>query len=285
MRKPSLAMILLLAVLASCSIYAAETGNALADAKRKLAAQMISRGDFDQAVALLNEVIGQDKNHYQDHFALAQAYDKLHQPDKALVQYKIVLDLTVDGRGNRDVAKARAAALKRTKVANPLIDKLDLAADEFSKKVDGLEKQAIQQQDMAALETIWRYKAALWKAENKSDRVGVEVFANKGDYQDAGMDLLPGYKYHIVAAGKWTVLSNVECTADGIPAKKPGQGPAGLLYSLSDEGPVAIGSRGEMVVKKPTRLKFMCCIDPGNGGIGRDQAYGSVMVMVEREGP
>ena len=181
--------------------------DAVVDAKRKAAAQLLKDNKPADAITLYNEVIKADDTQYADHLQLARAHDKLNHSAESNLEYRKVLDLSNSSSTNVDERAARAEAERKTKLVaarDVVSGKLDSTVDEYLKKLEGLEREAIQTRNMPALARIFRYKGATWNATGHKDRGYLEVAPNIA-WQKTSVEVRQGMVYHVRAAGTWNV--------------------------------------------------------------------------------
>jgi tetratricopeptide (TPR) repeat protein len=246
------------------------------DAKRRAAAELIKQGKNADAVALLREVVKVEPDNYHDHLALARAFDKLNKSPEAVAEYHRVLELL----SASDDRAVRLEAERRLKVLDALGIKIDAAAEEFSRKLDLLEREAIGSRDMAAIRRVFALKGSLCKATGRRDRTGVEVDVAQA-WQDTGFTIQPGKTYRIRAAGVFHLHAGVECTADGLPAlsRNGGTPPGILIGKIEGQAFVSLGSSGRFSSDRPGHLLLLLY------GTMSDKAdsSGTVTVLVEQE--
>jgi tetratricopeptide (TPR) repeat protein len=256
----------------------AGAADGVTDAKRRAAAELIKQGKNADAVALLHEVVKADPDNYRDHLALARAYDKLNKSPEAVAEYHRVLELL---SGNEDRA-ARLEADRRLKVLDALGIKILAAVEEFLKKLDTLEREAIGARDMRAVEQVFRLKAGVWSAQRRKDAMGFEVHATEA-WQAAPITLERGRRYRVRAAGTWTVNGGLTCSGDGV-ANRPsgGAGTYGSLLAKLDNGTevYAIGTGGTITATNTGKLQFISAM-PTHAE--RLKNSGSLYVLIERE--
>jgi hypothetical protein len=195
----------------------AAANDAVLDAKRKAAAQLLKDGKTADALTLLGEVTKTDDTFWGDHLMMARACEKLGRASEALHHYKRVLELTPGAPAAADERAARQEADKRVKQLDPMGGKIDAVVDEYVRKLDTLEREAIASRNMAALERIFRLRGMIWEAEKVKDAGFCEVQAH-GEWQTTGLTVKEGQTYRVRAAGTWSVKGErglVECTAAG----------------------------------------------------------------------
>src|SRR5438105_8311054 len=119
------------ALLLTCLTFrpspARAAADAVLDAKRKAAAQLLKDGRPADALALLGEVTAADDTFYADHLLIARAHDKLGHAADALRHYKRVLDLASPNAQSSEERQARQEADKRIKQLDPQGGKIDAA--------------------------------------------------------------------------------------------------------------------------------------------------------------
>jgi len=204
--------------------------------------------------------------------------DKLNKSPEAVGEYHRVLELLP---GNEDRA-ARLEADRRLKVLDAQGIKIQAAEEEFLKKLDALEREAISARDMRAVEQVFRLKAGIWGAKGRKDAIGFEVHATEA-WQAAPITLERGQRYRIRAAGTWTVNGGLTCTADGV-ADRPsgGAGTYGSLLAKLDNGTevYAVGTSGTITPTTTGKLQFISAM-PTHAE--RLKNGGSLYVLIERE--
>jgi len=244
------------------------------EAKRHAAAELARQGKNTEAIALLNEVLKVEPDNYKDHLALARACDKLNKTPQAVTAYRRVLELATEDR------PARLEAERRLKVLDALGIKIQTATEDFTKKLDLLERDAIGARDMAAIRRVFALKGALDKAAQRRDRTGVEVSVAE-PWKDTGFMIQPGKTYRIRAAGNFQLHKGVECTADGLPAlSRNGEATAGILIGkIEGQQFVPLGSSGRFSSDRAGHLMLLLY------GTMSDKAdsSGSVSVLIEQE--
>jgi tetratricopeptide (TPR) repeat protein len=277
---------LLLAALALHHVASAGPSDAVLDAKRKAAAQLLRDGKVNDAMTILTEVIAADDTLYSDHLLMAHAQEKLGDSAEALAEYRHVLELLSPNPANPDERKARQEADKKVKQADPMAAKIDAAVDDYLRKLDALEREALAGRNMAALGRIFRLRGMTWQAERVKDRAVAEIQA-KGDWQPAGLEVRGGQTYHVRAAGTWRVRpggvgSLIECTAGGpTQNRKPAySGACGQLMGQVDGKTFALGE--DKVFTAPTSGPLQL-IETENNSADRANNKGSLQVMIFAE--
>jgi hypothetical protein len=139
--------------------------------------------------------------------------------------------------------------------------KIQAAEEEFLKKLDALEREAIGARDMRAVEQVFRLKAGIWAVQGRKDAVGFEVRAN-GEWQACPMAVQQGASYHFRAGGTWRIDGVTPCTADGLRQEESIiGGPIGcLIVAVAGQTTQyqAVGSDGHFVAPASGRLTFIC---------------------------
>ena len=266
----------ILSVLLLVLAPAARSADAVTDAKRRAASELMRDGKVTEAIALTQEVVKADASNYRDHLLLGRAYDKLNKSSEAVAAYRRVAELL----GPNDDRSIRAEVERRLKILDVQNAKIQTLEDEFLKKLDALEREAIAAKDMAAVRRVFRLKAGIYKASERRDRVGVEVNAAES-WQDGGIVLQAGRTYRIRAAGVYRIHAGVDCTPDGTSAYPENfQGRNGMLVGKVDGSAVSqIGSSGRMTPDRTGRLIFLLNTTMAE----KADSSGSVTVLVERE--
>jgi hypothetical protein len=103
------------------------------------------------------------------------------------------------------------------KQLDPMGGKIDAAVDEYLRKLDALEREAIAARSMAGLERIFRLRGMTWEAEKVKEAGFCEVQAH-GEWQTTDLTVTQGQTYRVRAAGSWWIKGEkglVECTAAG----------------------------------------------------------------------
>ncbi|HYE17717.1 MAG TPA: bacterial transcriptional activator domain-containing protein, partial [Tepidisphaeraceae bacterium] len=252
----------------------------LLEAKRKAAAELLKDGKTAEAVALLEEVQTADPHDYRDPLALARAYEKLNRNADAVESYRRVLDLTASATGAAD-RNARVEAERRVKVLDAQTQKIQAAEDEFLRKLDTLERDAIAAKDARAVGRVFRLKAGVYRAAGRTDHLGTDVQANQ-PWQESGLVVRKGATYRVRAVGT-TRFKGAPATPDG--TGKPSAntiGPIGLLVGLiegaSGADQAKIGSSGQFTADRSGKLLLSLNADAAE----RKGAEGSVTVLIER---
>src|SRR5690349_2882557 len=132
---------------------AAPAPDNLSDAKRRAAADLMREGNTADAVAMLREVLRADPDQYKDHLQLARALDKLNRPAEAAEEYHRAADLIASRHVDDRATKAEVE--RRLRVLDARTAKIVAAEDEFLKRLDVLEREAVAAKDMRALERVF----------------------------------------------------------------------------------------------------------------------------------
>jgi tetratricopeptide (TPR) repeat protein len=251
--------------------------DALVDAKRKAAADLIRDGKTADAIALTLEVLKADPDNYRDHLLLARAYDKQNKQADAAEQYRRVL-ATLAPADDRAV---RAEAERRLKVLDVQMIKIQAAEDEFLKKLDALERDAIAAKDAAAVRRVFRLKGGLYNATDRRDRRGFEVVAGMA-WQDTGLTVTAGHAYRVRAVGTFHVKQGVDSTPEGTDALKANyQGPIGLLLGRVGDNQklIQVGSTCRFMADNSGKLILL--LNPQLDD--KSSGSGAVTVLIEEE--
>jgi hypothetical protein len=181
--------------------------DAVLDAKRRAAAQLLKDGKPSDALALLGEITSVDDSSYNDHLMMARANEKLGHVNEASIHYRRVMELLASSAG-------------KLKQIDPLAGKVDAIVDDAQKKLDVLERDAVTSHNMTALARIFRLRGSMWQAEKVKDRGYTEV-SSELRWQSSGFELKEKQSYHLRAAGTWRIAGvkasdgMIECTAAG----------------------------------------------------------------------
>jgi len=252
--------LLILAVLASLSIPAWGT-DAIVEAKRRAANELLRTNRTADGITLLREVIAQDDKNFRDHLALARAYDKLNRSSDAVESYRQVLALIPVSSTNAEERGARSEADRRLKVLDLQPAKVNAFIDETLKKLEVLEKEAESTKNAAATDRIWHLRAGIFQAAGRSG-VGGAIVQATAEWQSSGFRVVKGETYRIVAHGTWRMGKGVdtECTGAGLvnlPLRE--HGPRGLLMATIDfKAPfIQVGTGTEFVATADGTLAFI----------------------------
>jgi hypothetical protein len=274
----------LIAVIFLAGLWSVRTpaagGDAVLDAKRKAAAQLLKDGKPADALALMDEVTRVEDGFWADWLLMAHASEKLGRTAEAAGRYKRVTEFLATS-STADERAARAEAERKLKLLDPVGPKIDQAVDEYLRKLDALEKDAIAARSVIAMEQIFRLRGCTWLATKAKDRGYAEVHAD-GGWQDAGIDVIANKTYHIRAAGAWSVLgaagNHVECTAAGTQARTAnGYGRMGKLMGAVLGKQYPLGEDIEFTPIASGRLSFIENEDESNA---RQHNSGAIQVLV-----
>jgi tetratricopeptide (TPR) repeat protein len=261
------------------AVLPARAADAVVDAKRRAAAELFKEGKTTEAIAFLAEVVRADPNNYKDHLALARAYDKLNKSTEAASAYHRVLDLLASAQP--DDRAARAEADRRLKVLEAQNLKVQAAEDEFLKKLEALEREALAAKDVHALRRIFRLKGGVYRAAERKDRAAIEVDMQRA-WEGSGFTVTAGRSYRVRAVGTFEVRAGVESGPDGTAAVPENyQGPIGLLLARVGEHPelIKLGSSNRFVAAHSGPLLVMLNATMQE----KAAANGSVTMLIEPE--
>jgi tetratricopeptide (TPR) repeat protein len=258
----------------------ANAGDAVTEAKRKAANDLMKEGKTTDAIAMINEVLKADPENYKDHLLLARAYDKLNKSQLAAEQYRHSLTIMLSTSTEDRALKTEVE--RRLKVLDLQMNKIQAAEEDFLKKLDLLERESISARDAAAVRRVFRLKTGVYRAQERRDRGGAEVFAADG-WREAGFDVQAGKGYRVRTVGTFRLPGAGESTADGV-AQKPsanGEGPQGLLLAQIQgaKGYLKLGSNGRFVAENSGKLYFLLSATEAE----KTGGAGSVTVLIERE--
>jgi tetratricopeptide (TPR) repeat protein len=251
--------------------------DALTDAKRRAAADLMREGKAADAVAMLQEVIRADPEQYKDHLQLARALDKLNRPGEASEEYHRVADLMTARRVDDRAAKAEVD--RRLRVLDAQSAKIAAAEEDFLKKLDALEREAVAAKDMRALQRLFALRGGVWNARGRKEGFGLELPAT-AEWLDAGVTVQKGVKYRVRAAGYWTINGTVRCTADGTNELPPNHiGPYGSLVAQMQNGAFyeRLGTDCTFVAPATGRIQF---VSNTKTVAERNNSSGSLYVLV-----
>ena len=235
-------------------------------------------GKPSDAISLLEEVLKADDTSYGDHFLMARASDKLGRSAEALRHYRRVMELTSSSPRDAEERTARQESDKRIKALDPLADKIGASTDEFVRKLDTLEREAISIRSLSALERLFRLRGAIWAAERRKDVLFFEVKAD-AEWQETAFRAVAGQKYRVRAAGIWRIKGDVSCTAGGTAAK-PGNrfGKMGQLLAFVSGEAYPLGEDATFVPTGSGPLLFICNEEEQQS---RKNYSGTVQVLLE----
>lgn len=254
--------------------------DAVVDAKRRAATDLMRDGKAIEAVALIQEVIGVEPGNYKDHLLLGRAYDKLNKSSDAVRAYRATLAKLPPTAGGPDERMARAEAERRLKILDQMTAKVRLAEEEFLKKLDLLEREAISARDIRAVDLVFRLKAGVYRGGGRTDAGGIEVLA-AGEWQDSGVVVVKGRQYRIRAVGTWDLGPISSCTGDGLPDASTGTVRKGALLSkLGNFGsdPLTSASIGTFTAPETGSV---CFISAAADRAQRQKYSGSLFVLIE----
>jgi tetratricopeptide (TPR) repeat protein len=273
------ALLPLLLIALLCAAVAAPArgaADALVEAKRKAAADLMRDGKTADAISLISEVTKADPGNYKDYLLLARAYDKAGKAAEAVEAYRKMMDLP----GAAEDRVARPEAERRLKALDAQSGKIKAAEEEFLKKLDQLERESIAAKDARAVRHVFRLKGGIYRAGDRKDRTGYEVAAGPG-WQDTGFVVRAGKTYKIRAVGTFTVKPGLDSGPEGtdaVPANY--QGPVGVLMAkVADKPAVAVGSAYRLTAEATGPLVLL--LNPSLEG--KPQSSGTVTVLVEAE--
>ena len=177
---------------------------------------------------------------------------------------------------------ARQEAEKKVKLMDPVGPKIEQAVEEFLRKLDALEREAVAARSLSAMEQIFRQRGHAWVAAKAKDRGYAEVRAD-GAWQDGGIDVIANRTYHVRAAGGWRVLGasgdqHVECTAAGTQARAGnGYGRMGQLMGQVGGKQYPLGEDAEFT---PTTAGRLTLIENEDDSKARQHNTGVIQVLV-----
>lgn len=258
---------------------AVRAADAVTDAKRHAADQLIKEGKTADAIALLKEVIKVESENFKDHLSLARAYDKLNQPTQAVAAYRRVAELL----GPNDDRQVRNEVERRLKILDAQIIKIQGAEEEFLKKLDALEREAIAAKDARSVERIWKLKGGVWLAQGRKEQAVCDVLA-AAEWQTGGLTVIKGRSYRIRAVGEWEITpGGLHCTADGVNYRPSGgPGAYGSLIARVETGgeTILVGTNTSFIASATGRLIFISAMPTR---AEREKNSGYLTVMIQRE--
>jgi hypothetical protein len=139
----------------------------------------------------------------------------LNKGQEAVDEYRKVLETG----GNED-RSVKSEAERRLKVLDAQSGKIQAVEEEFLKKLDVLEREAIAARDMRALQHVFALRGGIWNARGRKEGFGVDLPATV-EWMDSGAIVTKGVKYHVRVAGYWTIAGVGRCTADGVNTVPP----------------------------------------------------------------
>ena len=282
--RAAFAVAMVLAVLIVLPGVSSGSSDAVLDAKRKAAAQLLRDGKAADCLALLNEVVATDDTLYSDHMLMAHANEKLGHVADALPHYRRVIDLLPVASTNREERAAYQEAEKKVRQVDPLSGKLDVVAEEYQKKLDGLEREALAARNMPALERIFRMRGLAWTADKVKGRGFTEVFANTA-WQPTDIELKEKQTYRIRAAGSWHIQGEtpkdpqIECTANGTNRRKNSDPPF-IMGQLAGRVGAKLFPLGEDVTFISPGTGPLMLIEYDVGDASRIHNKGSMQVLI-----
>jgi hypothetical protein len=257
--------------------------DALTDAKRRAAGDLIKEGKNVEAIALLEEVLQVDPDQWKDQLTIARAYDKLNKTSEAAKYYRKVLRGVSTASAGAPERAARVEVERRLKVLDQQSAKIDASIDEMMKKLAGLEREAEAGKNADAVDRINRLRAALMSADGRDDRGGCELAANQAAWTRTGFTVRKGETYHVSARGTWHVGPREECGPEGIAARKYLGRPVGIVMASVEgsnkEGEefTSIGRDTTFVAPATGMLVVNCWESPADK---RDNS-GSLILLIE----
>ncbi|MEZ0267571.1 MAG: hypothetical protein ACAI43_22800 [Phycisphaerae bacterium] len=261
--------------------------DAVLDAKRRAAAELLRSGKPAEAIALLEEVVRAGHPDWRDHLNLGRAHDKVPggaHAAEAVEAYERAGELL--GKAGLTGAEERSAKVevdRRLKVLSAQTTKVQAAEDEFLRRLDALEREAIAAKDARAVRRVFRLKGAMYRTGGRPDCGGVEVHAGQG-WHDTEVDVRAGVTYRVRAVGTARYKSGAVATADGVPGVESANGTAllGMLIGQVDGRPgvfYKFGSNGAFTAPGTGRLRLsMSATDKESAG-----ATGGVTVVIESQ--
>lgn len=258
------------------------TAEPIEDAKRKAASDLMRDGKTLEAVALIQEVIAGDATNYRDHLFLARAHDKLNNANDAVRAYQSVLSLASAAATGSDERAARAEAERRLRVLDQATAKVRGAAEDFLKRLDVLDKEAMSARDARAAELVFRLKAGVYRAAGRKDAGGAEVQV-AAQWQESGVFVTKGRQYRIRAVGTWMFGGKIPCSAEGISDQPLVEGiyPRGALLAGVVGGtfpPIHVRSSFVLVAPSTGVLSFT---SSATDQTERQKGRGSLFVIIE----
>jgi hypothetical protein len=209
---------------------AVRAADAVADAKRRAADQLLREGKSTEAIALLDEVMQADPDQWKDQLAVARAYDKLNKSADAAKFYRKVLHAVSTATAAPERA-AKIEAERRLKVLDQQTGKIDATVDDMMKKLAALEREAESGKNADAVDRINRLRAALMSADGRDDRGGCEIPANRPEWTRTSFVVKKGESYHVSARGTWHVSPRDQCGPEGIATRKFQGRPVGVIVA------------------------------------------------------
>ena len=257
--------------------------DAVTDAKRKAAIQLLKEGKPADALSLMAEVTKADDTQFSDHLILAHIQEKLGLNQEAMRQYRRVMELVPASSSKADEKAAHAEADRKLKMMDPMAAKTDVVIEDFVRKLDALEKDAIASRNIVALARVFRLRGMTWQADGVTDRGYLEVKANAG-WQPVSMDIKPGQRYRIRAAGTWRVHAKagsstmIDCTAAGVSgtSEEPSGNWGSLFGNMPGKGFFIVGENNLVTLVPGAQFNVR------DDGTAADRS-GSVQVVITPE--
>ncbi len=212
----SMLCLVLLGLAAAAAPLAAAKGDAVLDAKRKAAEQLLREGKPADAVTLLMEITAADGAGWKDFLLLARANDKLKRDRDTAAAYRKVAELIGPRPKGPEERTARNESDQRLAVLDVMHRKIDDVVKDFEKRIQELGKESEKAQDWDAVGRLMALQVGIRKAEGATGLGYFAVSANK-TWQPSEIMVRKGLVYRVRAVGKWRIAPGVTCTADGIP--------------------------------------------------------------------
>jgi tetratricopeptide (TPR) repeat protein len=263
------------------SVSAARGADVVVDAKRRAAVELMRDGKVSDAVSLINEVLKADNTNYRDYLLRARAYDKLNKASDAVESYNRVLELLPNSSGGAEERSVKAEADKRIKILDAQVIKIRNAEEEFIKKLDVLEREAIAARDIPAIRRIFRLKGGIYKAGGRRDRTGLEIVMAHG-WQNTDFVVKAGVTYRIRAAGTFQIRPGLESTADGTGTQSGnGVGALGMLIGQVEGKAdyIKLGSSARLTPEQTGSLTLLL----NSTSAEEAKCSGGVTVLIEQE--
>jgi tetratricopeptide (TPR) repeat protein len=205
--------------------------DAVTDAKRRAAAELMKDGKNVEAIALLEEVVQVDPDQWKDQLSIARTYDKMNKTTEAAKYYRKALRGVSTATAGAPERAAKVEVERRLKVLDQQSGKIDAAVDDVMKKLTSLEREAEAGKNGDALDRINRLRAALMGADGRDDRGGCELPANRPEWTRTGFIVRKGESYHVSARGAWRLGPRDECGPEGIATRKYLGRPVGIIMA------------------------------------------------------
>lgn len=281
--RPCAARLLVgLALIACVAIPALAASDAIVEAKRRAANDLIRSNKTADGIALLREVVALDDKNFRDFLALARAHDKLNATADALAAYRKVLALVPVDAKLPEERSARGEAERRVKVLDQQSAKIDAAVEEALRKLIALEKEAETARATSSAERLYRIHAAILQADARPDRGGAEVPATRFEWTNTNFNVQKGKSYHVVCKGMWRLgpRPTDECSADGLPNREYNGRPLGTIVASISGGAsefTALG-RDSTFVAPTTGLLIVNCWEKGED---KKDNSGSIFLLID----